>query len=40
MIPCHRAVAKNGIGGYSGDGGLVRKRELLAAEGVFDYCEI
>ncbi|MCX6777587.1 MAG: MGMT family protein [Candidatus Micrarchaeota archaeon] len=32
-IPCHRVVAKNGIGGYSGKGGIKKKRELLAKEG-------
>jgi O-6-methylguanine DNA methyltransferase len=30
FIPCHRAVAKNGLGGFSG--GLDWKRALLAAE--------
>ena len=32
LIPCHRVVAANGIGGYSGDGGTVTKRHLLAIE--------
>jgi O-6-methylguanine DNA methyltransferase len=33
LIPCHRVLAANGkIGGFSG--GLKRKRELLAREGV------
>jgi O-6-methylguanine DNA methyltransferase len=32
FIPCHRAVAKSGLGGFSG--GLDWKRALLAAEGV------
>lgn len=32
LIPCHRVVASNGIGGYGG--GLALKRALLAAEGV------
>lgn len=30
IIPCHRVVASNGIGGYSG--GLWRKRRLLKLE--------
>jgi O-6-methylguanine DNA methyltransferase len=30
FIPCHRAVARNGLGGFSG--GLAWKRALLAAE--------
>ena len=32
LIPCHRVVACNGIGGYSGDGGTTTKRSLLAIE--------
>lgn len=35
LIPCHRVIRRDGtIGGYSGPGGLARKRELLRAEGV------
>ena len=33
VIPCHRVLAKTGIGGYSGAGGLATKRRLLALEG-------
>jgi len=33
IIPCHRVVASNGIGGYSG--GLSIKRKLLAMEREF-----
>jgi methylated-DNA-[protein]-cysteine S-methyltransferase len=32
IVPCHRVVATNGIGGYGG--GLRTKRALLAVEGV------
>ena len=32
LIPCHRVVAVNGIGGYSGGDGLNTKRYLLALE--------
>jgi methylated-DNA-[protein]-cysteine S-methyltransferase len=32
IVPCHRVVAGNGIGGYGG--GLPMKRALLAVEGV------
>lgn len=33
VIPCHRVVAKSdGIGGYSGEGGLATKQRLLAFE--------
>jgi methylated-DNA-[protein]-cysteine S-methyltransferase len=37
VIPCHRVVATNGLGGYSGERGgdwLAKKRWLLAHEGV------
>lgn len=34
VVPCHRVVGKTGIGGYSGPGGVERKRELLKREGV------
>jgi methylated-DNA-[protein]-cysteine S-methyltransferase len=33
VIPCHRVLAKTGLGGYSGSGGLATKRHLLALEG-------
>ncbi len=32
LIPCHRVVASNGLGGYSGGDGLPTKRFLLALE--------
>jgi len=32
IIPCHRVLAANGIGGYSGGEGLDTKRYLLALE--------
>jgi methylated-DNA-[protein]-cysteine S-methyltransferase len=32
IIPCHRVLASNGIGGYSGGEGLDTKRFLLALE--------
>ena len=33
-IPCHRVIRSDGlIGGYSGLGGIKRKKELLAKEG-------
>jgi methylated-DNA-[protein]-cysteine S-methyltransferase len=34
IIPCHRVVAANGLGGYSGDGGVRTKTQLLRLEGV------
>ena len=33
MIPCHRVLARGGLGGYSGSGGLATKQRLLALEG-------
>lgn len=33
IIPCHRVVATNGLGGYGG--GLAMKRRLLEMEGAF-----
>jgi methylated-DNA-[protein]-cysteine S-methyltransferase len=32
LIPCHRVVASDGIGGYSGGDGLATKRYLLGLE--------
>jgi methylated-DNA-[protein]-cysteine S-methyltransferase len=34
VIPCHRVLAKAGLGGYSGAGGLATKQRLLALEGL------
>lgn len=33
VVPCHRVVAADGLGGYSGRGGLAAKRALLEREG-------
>ena len=33
VVPCHRVVASDGIGGYSGTGGVEVKRWLLTLEG-------
>jgi methylated-DNA-[protein]-cysteine S-methyltransferase len=33
VIPCHRVLAKAGLGGYSGSGGLATKHALLRLEG-------
>ena len=35
IVPCHRVLATNGLGGYAG--GLSMKRSLLAIEGVTAY---
>lgn len=32
VVPCHRVVGKNGMGGYSAVGGLETKRRILAVE--------
>ena len=35
-IPCHRVIRSDGsLGGYSGNGGIQRKRHLLISEKVF-----
>ncbi len=33
IVPCHRVVSSDGLGGYSGGKGLATKRQLLALEG-------
>jgi methylated-DNA-[protein]-cysteine S-methyltransferase len=33
IIPCHRVLAANGLGGYSGAGGVATKQALLRLEG-------
>ncbi|WP_371226092.1 methylated-DNA--[protein]-cysteine S-methyltransferase [Roseovarius sp. 2305UL8-3] len=33
IIPCHRVLGANGLGGYSGDGGIETKVWLLKHEG-------
>ncbi|MEM7301175.1 MAG: methylated-DNA--[protein]-cysteine S-methyltransferase [Pseudomonadota bacterium] len=37
IIPCHRVLSVNGIGGYSGEGGIERKIELLKHEGGYPF---
>ena len=37
IIPCHRVLAADGLGGYSGDGGLETKIALLKLENAFPY---
>ncbi len=37
IIPCHRVLAADGLGGYSGDGGLETKIVLLKLENAFPY---
>ncbi len=33
-IPCHRVIKSNGsLGGYSGHGGVIKKKKLLKLEG-------
>ncbi len=35
IIPCHRVIRSDGkLGGYSGKGGVERKKELLKSEGL------
>ena len=33
VIPCHRVVSYNGMGGYSAPGGIKRKLQMLKKEG-------
>jgi methylated-DNA-[protein]-cysteine S-methyltransferase len=33
IVPCHRVLASNGLGGFSGGSGLESKRRLLTLEG-------
>lgn len=33
VVPCHRVLARSGLGGYSGEGGLATKQHLLRLEG-------
>lgn len=37
IIPCHRVLSKNGIGGFSGAGGVDGKIALLKHEGGFPF---
>ena len=37
IIPCHRVLGAHGVGGYSGEGGIERKIELLKMEDGFPY---
>ena len=40
-IPCHRAVRSDGkVGGYSGNGGVNKKKELLKKELKSNYFDI
>ena len=38
IIPCHRVVRSDGtIGGFTGDGGIEKKRQLLRQENHLNY---
>lgn len=37
IIPCHRVLSANGLGGYSGDGGTDTKIALLRHEGGYPF---
>ncbi len=37
IVPCHRVLAANGIGGYSGEGGIEMKIHLLKHEGGYPF---
>ncbi|AKA48106.1 hypothetical protein IX51_02215 [uncultured archaeon] len=34
LVPCHRVVAKHGLGGFSAEGGIETKMKILALEKV------
>jgi methylated-DNA-[protein]-cysteine S-methyltransferase len=36
VVPCHRVVAADGLGGFSADGGPALKRRLLEHEGALE----
>jgi len=36
LVPCHRVVAADGLGGYSAPGGVALKERLLRHEGALD----
>lgn len=36
VVPCHRVVGRDGkLTGYSGQGGILQKKKMLIAEGVY-----
>ena len=37
IIPCHRVLGANGLGGFSGGEGIETKMQLLRHEGAFPY---
>ena len=37
IIPCHRVLARGGLGGYSGHGGIETKIVLLQHEGAYPF---
>lgn len=37
LVPCHRVVAANGLGGYSAHGGLRTKRRILELESLHSH---
>ena len=36
IVPCHRVVGANSLGGYSGPGGVATKHRLLSHEGAIE----
>ncbi len=40
LIPCHRVLAADGLGGYSGEGGIETKIALLRLEGAASLSDL
>jgi len=38
IVPCHRVIRSDGkLGGYSGEGGINKKKKLLMNEGYYNF---
>lgn len=37
LVPCHRVVSKNGLGGFSAEGGVETKKKILDVERLKTY---
>ncbi len=39
LMPCHRVLGSNGLGGYSAPQGIAMKLHLLEMEGAIEFCD-